>query len=219
VFTFLPSRSVNPYLSRLTFHGLCSLALAAVLLAGCATGLKRDGECLASLTPEYLDAQDELARLEASWREALRRRDAGLNRPTAPFPASPVALTASAPLTPDESASRAYQRLRETRTRYQPMFTWYDRVYQRVQVRLDEERVLSDLRMVLLTGPGVVFYPVIRWNVRSVFWDGVDPDSESDPVTRFCADRLRSHGTPVTSTGPGRSGNDEGTVLAGNVGR
>ena len=67
----------------------------------------------------------------------------------------------------------------------------YDKVYQRVRTRTDEEEILSEVRMVLLAGPAsLVLYPIIRWNVRSVLWDGADPDADTDPVTRFCAGRL-----------------------------
>jgi hypothetical protein len=36
----------------------------------------------------------------------------------------------------------------------------------------------------------LVFYPIVRWNVRSVLWDDGDPDSLDDPVRRFCTGRL-----------------------------
>jgi hypothetical protein len=42
----------------------------------------------------------------------------------------------------------------------------------------------------LATSPGIVFYPLVRWNVRSVLWEGVDPDAEDDPVQIFCTARL-----------------------------
>lgn len=91
---------------------------------------------------------------------------------------------------PDTSTSEAYAKLAEAKARHKPMVFWYDKVYERVRTRMDEEEILSEVRMVLLPGPGVVFYPLIRWNIHSVFWDGADPDAESDPVTHYCADRL-----------------------------
>lgn len=195
------------------------LAVAMVLLTGCATALKREGRCLASLTPDYLQAQEELSSLEASWHRAMARRNAALNA----IPSRSTANTATAPpsgpaisfkaSTPEEarrtarqawmvrqdyvgqdepspSTNEAYTNLAEARARHQPMLLWYGKVYERVRTRLDEEEILSEVRMVLLAGPGVIFYPLIRWNVHSVFWDGADPDAESDPVTRYCADRL-----------------------------
>lgn len=163
------------------------------LLVGCATGLKREGQCLASLTPDYLNAQAEIERLEASWRALLRRQDIALNRP--PTDQAPVFLLSDSievgrRNTELAEAGDAYRRLTEARTRLRPTLRWYDRVYERWRTRLDEEQILSDVRMILLPGPGVIFYPVIRWNIHSVFWDGADPDADSDPITRFCTDRL-----------------------------
>jgi hypothetical protein len=70
------------------------------------------------------------------------------------------------------------------------MLDWYDKVYKRVRTRMDEEEILTEVGAVLITNPGVIFYPVIRWNIHTVFWDGADPDAETDPVTKFCSDRL-----------------------------
>jgi hypothetical protein len=203
VFTFPVPRVLASHLSPFTFY---SLILAVIFLAGCAASLKREGQCLASLTPDYLQAQEELASLEASWRWSIARRDAELNgtqswlltntvvrhdlSPSSP-PGSPPSARARY-----DSAGRdgreAYRRLIEARSRHRPLLTWYNKVYERVRTRTDEEEILSDVRLLLVTGPGVVFYPLIRWNIHSVFWDGADPDAESDPVTRYCAERLAS---------------------------
>lgn len=154
-----------------------------LLLAGCATGLKREGQCLASLTPDYVNARAELDSLEASWRAVLRRHSDDLNVPAARLAKEPAGRT--------DDAGEAYRRLVEAKSRLRPTLVWYDRVYERWRTRLDEEQILSDVRMVLFpSGGGVLFYPVISWNIHSVFWDGADPDAESDPVTRYCTDRL-----------------------------
>lgn len=158
---------------------LASLLLAGVLSAGCATALKHEGRCLASLTPDYLKAQEELDRLEASWRASMLRRDAALNGPSADPRREGL---------PDATA--AYRRLAEAKASYRPMLDWYDKVYKRVRTRMDEEEILTEVGAVLITNPGVIFYPVIRWNIHTVFWDGTDPDAETDPVTKFCSDRL-----------------------------
>jgi hypothetical protein len=161
---------------------LASLGLASLLLLGCASGLKREGQCLADLTPEYVSAQAELDGLEASWRAGLRRRDADLN--------APIVRVARESLRSDEPEA-AYRKLAEARGRLRPTLVWYDRVYERWRTRMDEEQILSDVRMVLIpTVSGMLFYPLISWNVHSVFWDGADPDAESDPITRYCTDRL-----------------------------
>jgi hypothetical protein len=34
----------------------------------------------------------------------------------------------------------------------------------------------------LATSTAIVLYPLVRWNVRSVLWDGADPDADDDPV-------------------------------------
>jgi hypothetical protein len=202
VFTFSVSRSMTVHRSPFTFHGLYGLALAVILLAGCATSLKREGQCLASLTPDYLHAQEELASLEASWHRSLARRDAELNG-TRPWLLTSTAFRHDQSLSPPPGAPapahydpaggdsrEAYRRLIEARSRHRPLLVWYDKVYERVRTRTDEEEILSDVRLLLITGPGVVFYPLIRWNIHSVFWDVTDPDAESDPVTRYCAARL-----------------------------
>ncbi len=181
--------------------------LLVLLLAGCSTALKRDGQCLASLTPEFLQTRDEIAQLEADWREALVRRRAESGEPTGlatttrdSFPYS-VHLP-GAEVTPIESGPverrtlalkaemDAYTRLAEARTRYRTTSGWYEKVYARIHTRLDEEEVLWQTLMTLATSPAVVLYPLIRWNIRSVFWDGTDPDAESDPVTKYCRERL-----------------------------
>lgn len=155
------------------------LLLIDILLAGCATALKHEGRCLASLTPDYLKAQEELEHLEASWRASMLRRDVALNEPSVDRRQEGVS-----------DAGEAYRRLIEAKASYRPMLDWYDKVYKRVRTRMDEEEILTEVGAVLITNPGVIFYPVIRWNIHTVFWDGADPDAETDPVTKFCSDRL-----------------------------
>lgn len=200
----------------------CLIALVLLLAAGCATSLKREGQCLASLTPDFLQAQEELTSLEASWHRAMARRDAELNRAQPrlitnsdrrrepPFPSSSdAALADPAQLAwtvrqdvAGQHSREAYRKLIEAKSRHQPLLGWYDKVYERVRTRTDEEEILSDVRLVLITGPGVIFYPLIRWNIHSVFWDGTDPDAESDPVTHYCTERL-SQAVALTNTTPG----------------
>lgn len=158
---------------------LASLLVTGVLLAGCATALKHEGRCLASLTPDYLKAQEDLEQLEASWRASMLLRDTAPNGPSADRRQEGL---------PDAGAS--YRRFVEAKASYRPMLDWYDKVYRRVRTRMDEEEILTEVGAVLITNPGVIFYPVIRWNIHTVFWDGADPDAETDPVTKFCSDRL-----------------------------
>lgn len=210
MFTFPVSRFITFHLSPFTFHGLYCLALVLPLATGCATALKREGQCLASLTPDFLQAQEELASLEASWHQSMARRNAVLNNTQPRLAASSdlrrepsLAFSSEAALIEPvqrawtvrqdsavQSSGEAYRKLIEAKARHQPLLVWYDKVYERVRTRMDEEAILSDVRLVLITNPGVIFYPLIRWNIHSVFWDGADPDAESDPVTRYCTDRL-----------------------------
>jgi hypothetical protein len=157
------------------------LILAACLvLAGCATALKQEGRCLESLTPEYLKAQEELDHLEASWHASSQRRNAELNTGV---------LVEYRPAASSDSLED-YRKLVEARAVHGPLLKWYDRVYKRVRTRMDEEEILTNVQMVLITNPGVVFYPLIRWNIHNVFWDGADPDAATDPVTQYCQERL-----------------------------
>jgi hypothetical protein len=178
------------------------VVLVVVWLGGCASAMKRDGQCLASLAPEFVNAHEELAALEASWRAALRRRDAELGSLLPPFAAKPDhPVSPSDPLPPESgpivrqeqarrAEGRAYAELMDAKVRHRPTLEWYGKVYERFRTRLDEEQILSEVRLVLMPGPGLIFYPIVHWNVHSVIWDGTDPDAESDPVTRYCDDRL-----------------------------
>jgi hypothetical protein len=150
----------------------CLLA-ACLLLSGCATALKQEGRCLASLTPEYLKAQQDLDDLESAWQASALQRDAELNRGETEYN-----------VRGRSDAEGAYRRLIEARQTYRPLLDWYGKVYTKVRTRMDEEAILSDVRWVLITNP------VISWNIHTVFWDGADPDAETDPVTHYCKDRL-----------------------------
>lgn len=215
---------------RATGSLLLSGTLALLALAGCATALKRESQCLASLTPEVLQVHEEIANLEAFWHESLARRDAAFRSFTSD--PSPSALPASQPRTvpvglvsaaltesvPESKlqddarrrAREAYETLAAARVRHQPILGLYDKIYQRVRTRTEEEEVLSNVRMVLLASPvSLIVYPIIRWNVHAVFWDGSDPDAEQDPVTRFCRDRVGQNGAsadrarePAAVSGP-----------------
>jgi hypothetical protein len=109
-----------------------------------------------------------------------------------------VVSVASMPRDTDFTPSRyvgepdpVYDRLMQARVRHHDALTWYTRLARRVQTRLEEDDILYPVLSTLLTSPvSLVFYPVIRWNVRSVLWDGADPDADDDPVQQFCATRL-----------------------------
>jgi hypothetical protein len=183
-----------------------------LLSTGCSVALKRESQCLVSLTPEVIRVHEELANLEAYWQQALARRHAVFSAPLSSGTldsasrgqtqaprriVAPSRWILQSTESPEQEGARraaalAYKELADAKTRHRSMLTMYDQVYQRVRTRTEEEDILSEVRLVLMTGPAsFLFYPIIRWNVRSVLWNGEDPDAATDPVTKFCTDRLR----------------------------
>ena len=131
------------------------LAFLCVAASSCATGMKRESACLASLVPASFKAEETF--------DAVRRtEDAGTRE--------------------------------EARLRLVALRDWRDRVYKRLLTRLEEDQILSQTLFTLLPGPGIILYPIVRWNVRSVLWDGADPDADSDPITQYCTERLATLG-------------------------
>ena len=138
------------------------MVLCWLLLCGCTTGAAREARCLAALTPAFLEAEQELQVLEGTWRSGR------------------------ATWAVESSLEQAEAKLRDARARHQPAREWYARVYERVWTRVEEDRLRSEVFWTLVTGPGILFYPIVAWNLHAVFWDGHDPDAESDPIRRFC---------------------------------
>jgi hypothetical protein len=143
------------------------LLAVGMLGCGCATGVARESRCLETLTPQFLAAEAELAMLESAWRA----------RATASSTDGPSMVT---------TTEDARNKLQAARLRHKETLKWYDRVYQRVRARMEEQQLLSEVFWTLAPTPGLIFYPVIRWNMRSVMWDGTDPDADSDAISRFC---------------------------------
>jgi hypothetical protein len=141
------------------------------LLAGCTTAVEWERVCFASLAMEYVGSQEEVLRLETSWRASLSAE------------------------TGADDAQVAYRRLQEAQTKQRPTREWYERLFNRLQLRSEEEEMMTHARLLLFTGPGALLYPVVHWNLREVLWDGADPDADTDPVKRYCADRLASEKT------------------------
>ena len=83
-----------------------------------------------------------------------------------------------------------YQRMIAARARHGQASKWYGLVARRVQTRIEEDEMLYPVLGMLATSTAIVLYPLVRWNVRSVLWDGADPDADDDPVQRFCVARL-----------------------------
>ena len=182
---------------------VCSLFLST----GCATALERESRCLASLTPDFIRAQDELRARKAAWVQAMygptedqRQRMAVQGQPAEEQSTSRLTFHSGVGLTeristppPEATGERsqeAYRRLLQARRDHKATLDWYGRIYNRVHKRTEEERILSEARMVLFPTAGILLYPLVRWNTRAVIWDGEDPDAESDPIAHYCMERL-----------------------------
>lgn len=181
------------------------LLILASLAVGCVSSTRtREVHCLGSLMLEVWQSQEELDSLEADWRVAWKARSltarqspplsylAGHGgRRDVSIPASPVEAGTVAETNLRKAEDDLYQRLIDQRAGYRQSVDWYRRVARRVQTRLDEDEMLYSTLGSLAASPMMlVFYPIVRWNVRSVLWDDGDPDSLDDPVRRFCTERL-----------------------------
>jgi hypothetical protein len=182
------------------------LIILASLALGCVSSTRtREVHCFGSLMLEVWTSQEKLDLLEADWRTAWKARS--LTARQSP-PVSSLAgsgnSTAESMLTTraeDRTVAEAnfrrveddlYRRLIDQRARHRQSVDWYRRVSRRVQTRLEEDEMLYSTLGTLAASPTMlVFYPVVRWNVRSVLWDEGDPDSLDDPVRRFCTGRLK----------------------------
>ena len=193
------------------------LIILASFAAGCVSSTRtREVHCLGSLMQEVWQSQEELASLEADWRTAWKARSSTARQfPPLSYLASNDGTTAvSIPAITVEARTVAeaklrrveddlYQRLIDRRARYRQSVDWYRRVSRRVQTRLDEDEMLYSTLGTLVASPTMlVFYPIVRWNVRSVLWDEGDPDSLDDPVRRFCTGRLEGIGPSNASLVP-----------------
>ena len=178
------------------------LTLLSCLLASCMTATReREAHCLAATMTDVWETDYELTSAEHAWRAAQRdhtqRSAAGgavSVRVTGTSSAIEPAAVRSEVLrsfsTTTGEATTLYQRMVAARVRHQDASKWYRVVAQRVQTRIEEDEMLYPVLGMLVTSTAIVLYPLVRWNVRSVLWDGVDPDAEDDPVNRFCVVRL-----------------------------
>jgi hypothetical protein len=94
------------------------------------------------------------------------------------------------PASGSQDDARLYQRMIDARVSHGQASKWYGLVARRVQTRIEEDEMLYPVLGLLATSTAIVLYPLVRWNVRSVLWDGADPDADDDPVQRFCTARL-----------------------------
>jgi hypothetical protein len=180
------------------------LTLLAGLLFGCmSTTRTREVHCLGTLMTDVLESEQEMESIKEDWRaDQQRRADQSYrtNESTKVRIDSPTAVPV--PLMPDGMDSRSgnkkfvesdvlYRHLAQARTRYHDMLDWYTRVARRVQTRFEEDEMLYSVLGMFVSSPAsLLFYPIVRWNVRSVLWDGADPDADNDPIQQFCLTRV-----------------------------
>ena len=185
---------------------LLMLMCALLLSAGCATALERESRCLASLTHEFIQAQDELRELKTAWVEAMypptedskgwARQDLfTMTRSTFNLDFQNGAALQEQAVGPhigivSARSQKAHGLLVQASQHHKATVEWYGRIYDRVRRRTEEERILSEARMILFPTGGILVYPIVRWNVRSVIWDGEDPDAQGDPIAEYCMERL-----------------------------
>ena len=180
------------------------LTVLAGLFLGCmSTTRTREVHCLGTLMTDVLESKQEMESIKEDWRTDQQRQanqssrthestEVRIDIPTA----VPVALM------PDGMDSRSvskklvepdvlYRQLARARIRYHDMLDWYTRVARRVQTRFEEDDMLYSVLGMFVSAPAsLLFYPIVRWNVRSVLWDGADPDADDDPIQQFCLRRM-----------------------------
>lgn len=167
------------------------LSLLACLLISCVSAPReREAHCLGATMMDLWQTEHELASVEQAWRKA---QEASSEPSTSGAAVSPLPLRVAdrnrSGLLAEETI--LYQRIVSARIRHREAMKQYDLVARRVQTRLEEDDMLYPVLGMLATSTAIVLYPVVRWNVRSVLWEGTDPDAEDDPVQLFCASRLR----------------------------
>lgn len=185
---------------------LIALSLILPILTGCHGALARDQQCLARLMPdEFSAARQENALLDA-W---LRAHEAlyieRLHHPTVkPWLVSPLhdggETAADDPLSDHDIVRRSLERRQEeahrawqeARARHAPLHERYEQVGKRIEARLEEDRIRSDLFAGLFPTSAMLFYPLVTWTLHRALWEDTDPDSEHDPVTHFCLKQLEA---------------------------
>ena len=184
------------------------LVLLTLLLTSCLSATReREANCLGATMMDTWQAERDLASAEEGWRAAQKAR---LERSTASYESSTLAVWfanhyassgiveqvasrgvgADVRQSQDDKEQILYQRMVAARARHGEASKRYGLVARRVQTRIEEDDMLYPVFGMLATSTAIVLYPLVRWNVRSVLWDGIDPDAEDDPVQRFCIARL-----------------------------
>lgn len=184
------------------------LMILACLLTSCLSAAReREANCLGATMMDTWQTEHDLTFAEEGWRAAQSARS---ERSPASRDSSTTSVWfannyassgiveqvasrdvgANVQPSKDDKERILYQRMVAARARHGEATKWYRLVIRRVQTRIEEDEMLYPVLGMLATSTAIVLYPLVRWNVRSVLWDGVDPDAEDDPVQRFCAARL-----------------------------
>lgn len=184
------------------------LSLVACLLVGCMSSTRvREANCLGVMMVDVWRADADFTSAERTWRAAQQarferssaRQDSSVRSLFVRHVSPPAAVVTSTPVHEEGAGDRSaeldkeralYRQVVAAQVRQIETVEWYDRVARRVQTRMEEDEMLNPVLGTLATSTAIVFYPIIRWNVRSVLWDGVDPDAADDPVQVFCTTRL-----------------------------
>jgi hypothetical protein len=184
------------------------LTLVASLLTSCLSAPReREARCLAATMTDLWEAEQQLTAIEDAWRRAQSlpaQRSAlsmsaqnGADRTPLHIVAMQAALRRGDPshlsFQTDEERT-LYGSMAAARSRHADASKWLGVVARRIQTRIEEDDMLYPVLGMLVTSTAIILYPLLRWNVRSLLWDGVDPDAADDPVQRFCAARL---GEPI----------------------
>ena len=183
---------------------LIYLTLLSSVFAGClSTPREREAHCLAATMTDLWQAEEQLSAMEEAWRNAQSVSAQRAAVPAAPERTAdtqgPSLVAVQARLGRGdfshlsfrtEEERSLYGSLVSARSRRADASKWLGLVARRVQTRLEEDDMLYPVLGMLATSTAIVLYPLVRWNVRSVLWDGADPDANDDPVQRFCAERL-----------------------------
>lgn len=182
--------------------------IAAGLMASClSTTREREVHCLGAMMMDTWQARKDVESAERAWRTVQQARfersrahqDSSLlsvlieNRYSSSISVASDSLQgegAGNRLPEIDEERTLYQRVTAAQARHRETAVWYGRVAHRVQTRIEEDDMLYPVLGMLATSTGIVLYPLIRWNVRSVLWEGIDPDAEDDPVQVYCTTRL-----------------------------
>ena len=189
---------------------LLLLTITCLLVSCVSAARTREAHCLGLTMEDAWHAQEDLQSAEHTWRTASQtrfersplRRDAsllsqliadGYAHSYIDIPRALASRSAGTHPQDYEEERALYRQVSVAHARLKESREWYQRVMRRVQTRMEEDEILYPLLGTLATSTAIVFYPIIRWNTRSLLWEGEDPDNDDDPVQTYCAFRVVQH--------------------------